>query len=268
MHCVALQDANFTIRRRIGNGQFRAAVGIDHVAGVDRIVIAGEGFVVVPEHDSVVFVLAGGVAVVPVPDRRQDRELVLGPVFVADIGFQQDIGRRLVAPLDGGGGPFAAGDLIGIGGVGQRRAGHHGQLHRCGGDGGASRNGGHGGELDVGPGCIAGPAADVQPQAGAALHTVAFPDEIIQDIGLGTAGGNIAPGVLVGAFDFHPNALHQLMDRVGIDLHLIRAVGHQEMFFYSPPRFPGVGMLRLLFVSHFFRDGDYFRRKLRLCIII
>ena len=51
------------------------------------------------------------------PDRRQDGELVLGPVVVADIGFQQDIGRRLVGPLDGGGSPFAAGDLIGIGAV-------------------------------------------------------------------------------------------------------------------------------------------------------
>ena len=75
------------------------------------------------------------------PDRRQDGELVLGPVVVADIGCQQDIGCGLVGPLDGGGVPLAAGDLIGIGGVGQRRAGHHGQLHRCGGDGGACGNG-------------------------------------------------------------------------------------------------------------------------------
>ena len=86
--------------------------------------------------------MAGGVAVVPVPDRRQDRELVLGPVVVADIGCQQDIGCGLVGPLDGGGVPLAPGDLIGIGGIRQGRAGHHGQLHRCSSDGGASRNGG------------------------------------------------------------------------------------------------------------------------------
>ena len=87
-------------------------------------------------------VLAGGVAVVPVPHRRQDRKLILGSVVVADIGCQQDIGRWLVGPLDGGGVPLAPGDLIGIGGVGQRRAGHHGQLHSRRRNGGASRNGG------------------------------------------------------------------------------------------------------------------------------
>ena len=90
-----------------------------------------------------VLVFTGCAVGVTVPDRRQDRELVLGPVVVADIGCQQDIGRWLVGPLDGGGVPLAPGDLIGIGGVGQRRAGHHGQLHRCSSDGGASRNGGH-----------------------------------------------------------------------------------------------------------------------------
>ena len=90
-------------------------------------IVAGEAFVVVPEHDSVILVLAGGVAVVPVLYRRQDREVVLGSIVVADIGFQQDIGRGLVGPLDGGGVPLSPGDLIGIGGVGQGRAGHHGQ---------------------------------------------------------------------------------------------------------------------------------------------
>ena len=192
-------------------------------------------YLLVAEHNSMVLVLTGCAVGVTMPNRRQDGELVLGPVVVADIGCQQDIGRGLVGPLDGGGVPLAPGDLIGIGSIGQRRAGHHGQLHSRRRNGGTRRNGGHGGELDVGPGCIAGPAADVQPQAGAALHAVAFPDEIIQDIGLGTAGGHVAPGVLVGAFDFHPNAIHQLVDRVGIDLHLIRAVGHQEMLFILAP---------------------------------
>ena len=89
-----------------------------------------------------VLVFTGCAVGVTMPNRRQDRKLILGPVVVADIRCQQDIGRWFDAPLDDSGGPFAAGDLIGIGGIRQGRAGHHGQLHRCSSDGGASRNGG------------------------------------------------------------------------------------------------------------------------------
>ena len=80
----------------------------------------------------------------------------------------------LVGLLDGGRVPFAAGDLIGAGVIRQRRAGHHGQLHgrrrdrRPGGDSGHRR------ELDVRPGRVAGPAADVQPQAANSTPTI-FP---------------------------------------------------------------------------------------------
>ena len=89
-----------------------------------------------------VLVFTGCAVGVTMPDRRQDRKLVLCSVVVADIGLQQNIGRWLISPLDGGGVPLAPGDLIGIGGIRQGRAGHHGQLHRCSSDGGASRNGG------------------------------------------------------------------------------------------------------------------------------
>ena len=99
------------------------------------------------------------------PDRRQDRELVLGSVVVADIGFQQDICRGLVGPLDGSGVPLAAGDLIGIGIIRQGCAGHHGQPHSRRRDRRSGGDSGHRHELDVGPGRVAGPAADVQPQA-------------------------------------------------------------------------------------------------------
>ena len=89
-----------------------------------------------------VLVLTGCAVGVTMPNRRQDRELVLGPVVVADIRCQQDLGRGLVGPLDGGGVPLAPGDLIGIGGIRQGRAGHHGQLHGGGRNGGACGNGG------------------------------------------------------------------------------------------------------------------------------
>ena len=189
-----------------------------------------------------VLVFTGCAVGVTMPNRRQDRELVLGPVVVADIGCQQDIGRGLVGPLYGGGGPFAAGDLIGIGGVGQRGAGHHGELHSRRRDGRPGGDGGHRDELNIGPGRIAGSAADVQPQAGAALHSMTFPHKIIQNIGLLPADRYVAAGVLVGALNFHPNAIHQLVDRVGIDLHLIRAIGHQEMHLYPTPVKRGGGV--------------------------
>ena len=60
------------------------------IGGEDGVII-GDGFVVVANHDAVVFVLAGGVAVVPMLDCGEAGELVHGQVIVADIILQQGV---------------------------------------------------------------------------------------------------------------------------------------------------------------------------------
>ena len=89
----------------------------------------------VAEHDAVVFMLARGVAVIPMLHCRQTGELILGFVVVADIFLQPDIRCRFVGPLQACRGPFRAGDLVRIRIIGRRCAGHHVQCHGCGGDG-------------------------------------------------------------------------------------------------------------------------------------